>query len=109
MALHDSPQDSRDKQQRETPVELDTLILDSEILFGLTSHYLKRKKKVIAPFTFACFFKLHIAVKYSKVKPILSLFIKKNKIKIISAPRTVPSKRPEKCFMSFLISRVKQL
>ncbi|XP_073672580.1 kinesin-like protein KIF26A [Garra rufa] len=48
MALHDSPQDAGNiLQQRETPVELDTLILDTDIIFGLTSHYLKRKQKVV--------------------------------------------------------------
>lgn len=55
MALPDAPQDSRNIQQREAPVELDTLIIDADIIFGLTSHYLKRKQKVIAPCLFACF------------------------------------------------------
>ncbi|KAL1253702.1 hypothetical protein QQF64_015931 [Cirrhinus molitorella] len=48
MALYDSPQDPGTiLQQSETPVELDTLILDTDIIFGLTSHYLKRKQKVV--------------------------------------------------------------
>lgn len=59
MALHDLPQDSGNiLQQREPPVELDTLILDADIIFGLTSHYLKRKQKVITPCPFACFVNL---------------------------------------------------
>lgn len=55
MALRDSTQDSGNIQQRESPVELDTLLLDTDIIFGLTSHYLKRKQKVITPCPFACF------------------------------------------------------
>ncbi|XP_065113014.1 kinesin-like protein KIF26A isoform X1 [Paramisgurnus dabryanus] len=47
MALHDSPQDSGNVQQRRTPVELDTLLLDTDVVFGLSSHYLKRKQKVV--------------------------------------------------------------
>lgn len=55
MALRDSTQDSWNIQQRETPVELDSLLLDTDTIFGLTSHYLKRKQKVITPCPFACF------------------------------------------------------
>lgn len=50
MALRDSPQDPGHIQQRETPVELDTFLLDTDVIFGLTSHYLKRKQKVILYF-----------------------------------------------------------
>lgn len=50
MALRDSPKDSGHVQQKETLVELGTFLLDTEVIFGLSSHYLKRKQKVIFNF-----------------------------------------------------------